>query len=105
MARRVARSGLEANLIRDARIAFDQVRQPGLEYRAYRVVEQLARVGLARLPPVIPFLAPDEIARTRKRRRPFAIDQHRVPSDMVYVQMGTEHAVNRVAREAGFLQV
>src|ERR1700733_9677364 len=38
---------------------------------------------------------------TRKRRHPFAIDQTRIPPDMIDMKMGAQHRIDRLRREAG----
>ena len=51
--------------------------------------------------PVAPFLLRDQIARVRKRRHPASIDEHRVPADVIDMQMRAQHGVDRFARIAG----
>ncbi len=46
-----------------------------------------------------------QIAGLRKGRSPFPVNQHRVPADMVDMQMGAQHRVDRLAREPGRRQV
>src|SRR6266550_3133667 len=43
----------------------------------------------------------DQVAGIRKGRDPTAIDQHRVPADVIDVEMRADHRVDRLARMAG----
>ena len=57
------------------------------------------------LRPVIPLPAAQQVARVGESRHPAPIFQHRVPSDMIDVQMRADYAVDRLARVAGLFQV
>src|SRR5436305_1074510 len=52
-----------------------------------------------------PFFAPDKIASLGKRGYPAAIDEHRVPTHMVNMEMSTQHEVDRIARKSTLFQI
>ena len=52
-------------------------------------------------PPVLPFLAGEEVSGIRERRRPSAVDEARVPTDVIGMEMRTQHIVDVVGSETG----
>jgi hypothetical protein len=102
MPRRVADRWHEADLVRHPVVGLDQIGEAGIMHRLYRVGEYRRHVvALVLLPPMRELDPPHQVARLRKGRHPFAFDQHRVPADMVDMQMRAQHRVDRLARIAG----
>src|SRR5215469_8866832 len=52
-------------------------------------------------PPVLPFLAGEEVPGIRERRRPSAVDEARVPTDVVGMEMRAQHIVDVFRSETG----
>src|SRR5262245_4296020 len=97
MPRRVTGRGLEPDLARDLMIDCDEVEEVAIGDRLHGVDKRRRAVQRA----MLPFIARDEIARVWKRRLPFAVDEHRVPTDVIGMQMRTHDGVDRLARKAG----
>src|SRR5215472_12044164 len=51
--------------------------------------------------PVLPFLARKEVAGVREGRYPSAVEEPRVPTDVIGVQMRAQHIVDMLLRKAG----
>ena len=62
--------------------------------------QDLALIGIVRRRPVRELDAAEQVARVRKGRQPAAIDEARVPADVVDVQVRAQHRVDRLRREA-----
>ena len=72
----------------------------GLDHRQHAVID--AAVGifgalLVQLGPEAELRLGENVARIGKRRHPAAVDQARVPADMIGMQMGTHHEIDVVA--------
>src|SRR6516165_1292510 len=52
-------------------------------------------------PPVLPFLTGEEVPGIRERRRPSAVDEARVPTDVVGMEMRAQHIVDVFGSETG----
>ena len=83
-------------------IGLDEPVQAGSDDRDDALVE--AVVGLLVLAPVGVLGRAEEVLRVRKRRHPLAADQHRVPSDMIEVQMCADDRVDGQPVEARIRQ-
>ena len=92
----------EPDLGRDHVVHLHQLDEPSSEDRLDAVAEhRLLFLVLIGAPEVV--LAPaEEVAGLRERRHPFAALEHRVPPDVVDVQVRTHHGVDSVARPACF---
>jgi hypothetical protein len=69
---------LEPDFARDFAVGFDQVGQPGVDDGSDRVLDRVAALPVIRNGPMLPFLAPDQIARLGKGRHPASADEHRI---------------------------
>ena len=110
MARGVAGGRLDHHRIVDRVRAVEQNRLPGLDHRQHAVAVGAAalRVGVRRgvaTRIAVFVLGPGEqILGVRKGRDPAPVTQHRVPADVIGVQMGAEHDVDVLRRGAGLTQ-
>ena len=92
----------EGDLVADPVIGLDQIDQPGIVHRFHRVGEDRRHVvALVLAPPMIELDPPHQVPRPRKSRQPFPVDQHRVPADMIDMEVRAQHRVDRLARIAG----
>ena len=98
----VAVGGLEPDLAIDAMIRFHEVRETGIQDWGHRILHHRAEVILLRIGrPGLPLLARKQIAGIGKGRHPTPSHPHGVPTDMVDVQVGTDHVIDGLAGEAG----
>jgi hypothetical protein len=81
-------------------VQLHQLDEAGVEDRLDAIAEhRLLLLVIAGAPEVV--LAPtDEVARLREGRHPLAVLEHRVPADVVDVQVRAYHGVDAVARPA-----
>ena len=95
VARLVARSRLEPDVVGDAVVRLDKIGQARIDDRPHRVAQDVigfaiavpglrARLGQQR--PVLPLLARKQVARILECRYPMAVGQSRVPADMIDMQ-------------------
>ena len=106
MPRRVPDGRYQADLIADLKRGIDQIDQSGIKHRLDRIVENRHLIGYIALAlPVVELGTGHEIARIRKGRHPLPVDPHGVPADMIDMQVGAHHRVDRFTREAGLRQV
>ena len=96
---RVARRRLQPDLVAQAMIGLDEVREARVEDGPDGVAEDFAVRVVPRRAPVRPLRPAKEIARPGEGRDPAAVDQHRVPADVIDVEMGADDEVERLARE------
>ena len=110
MARRVAGGGLDQHRVVDRVRAVEQHRLAGLDHRQHAVAIGAAalrvgvRRGVATRIAVFVLGTGEQILGVRKGRDPAAVTQHRVPADVIGVQMGAEHDVDVFRRGAGLTQ-
>ena len=83
-----------------------QLRPPRLQDGQHAVLEtaqlQGIAVGPAALVLPVPQLEPaDQVARVREGRDPAAVEQARIPADVIDVQVGAEHEVDRLRLDTG----
>src|SRR5262249_44600864 len=98
----MARGRNETNLLTDPMICRDEIDEPGIPDRSHRVGDDGSHVlPLLLACPMRIFDTAHQISRLWKGRDPTAVDQHRVPPDMIDVQMRAHHGVDRLARIAG----
>src|SRR6516165_1295770 len=100
--RGMARGRDEMDLVADPVIGLDQIDEAGIPDRRHRVRKNGGDVVPLVLARPMRVLDPaHQIARIGKGRNPAAVDQHRVPPDMIDMEMGADHRVDRLARIAG----
>ncbi len=94
---RVAGSWNEGHLIGNVEVRADELHQARGDDRIERVLEMpqvVIAAGALQVLPVIPLLAAEVVARLRESGNPLAVDQLRVPADMIEVQMRAQHAAD-----------
>jgi hypothetical protein len=92
----------EADFVADPVIGLDEMDQAGIPDRGYRICEDSGHVlALILARPMRVFDSAHQVAGIRKGRDPPAVDQHRVPADVIDVEMRADHRVDRLARIAG----
>ena len=107
MARGMARRRNQRDFTGDDMVGFDQGVQTGLDDRNDGIIHHLCRVDrqlaldrrrrrccLQRRDlslPMRPFDPGEQVIRLGEGRHPLAVDQHRVPADMVDMEMGAQH--------------
>src|ERR1039458_222676 len=101
----VAGRRLEPYFVGDAKVRVDQIGHPNLNNRAHRILDRIAHVLAVELRPVIPLGTAYQVAGVGERWHPLAVLEHRVPPDMVHVQMRADDAIDLVARVTRFSQV
>src|SRR6516165_8576989 len=100
--RSMARSRDKTDLVADPVIGLDQIDEPGIPDRRHRVGEDGGHgISLALARPMGVLDAAHQIARIGKGRDPPAAEQHRIPPDMIDVEMGADYRVDHLARIAG----
>ena len=105
MAGRVPRGRFQPHLVRDPIPVVDQLR-PALRHDGTNgIVHGILQEGILRPGEEVPFGAADQIPRVGERGDPLAVPQHRVPADVVDVQMRADDAVDRLARAADLLEI
>jgi hypothetical protein len=91
----------QRDFIGQTMVARDQLGFPGVRDGLYGIVEYGDLVGLiAIIPPILVLGLAEHIARIGEGRRPLAVDQPRVPADMIDMQMRTQHGVDAVGRKS-----
>src|SRR5262249_26014194 len=100
-----ARRRLEPHLVRDPMCGLDQLRHTRCHDGADRVVDRSLHERLLRRGEEVPLGAADQIGGVREGRHPPAVLEHRVPADVVEVQMGAEDPVDRLARAPGAREI
>ena len=92
-----------ANLV----IGLDQIDQSGLEDWSYRIPYNIFAAGLRSVfrTPMLPFGLTYQIAGVIEGWHPFSVNPHSVPADMVHMQMGAEHEIDRLRLHAERLQI
>jgi len=102
MAGGIAQGRDEVDLVAQPVIGLDEIGKISIPNRRHRVGEHRSHVIALTLPrPMRELDAAHQIARIWEGRDPASVDQHRVPSDMVDMEMGANHGVDRLARIAG----
>ena len=113
MAGRMAARRDQIDLVADLVISVHQIDQAGIDDRLNRIREGLVLdhvpavrgeqiLALAPIFELVPF---EQIAGVGEGRHPLAVDQHRVPADMIDMEMGAEHDIEAFAREARAFEV
>ncbi len=100
MTRRVARGGLEPNLVVDAVVLGHQHRLACIEDGLDRVLDDWP-VLLLLDAPVVPLRLGKEVVGVLEGGHPAVIDQARVPAHVIDVQVGAHHLVHPLKGEAG----
>jgi hypothetical protein len=85
-------------------IHLDQVDQAGVEHRADGVGQDDLLLGVPFRAPVVMFPATNQVAGLWEGRDPAVAVAHRVPADMVDVQVGADDGVDALAGPAGRLE-
>ena len=98
----MSRCLLEPDLVRERVIVGDDISLAGLDHREHAVVD--ATIGvlgafLVEFRPETEFRFGENVARVWEGRNPAAIDQFRIPADMIGVQMGTHNKIDIVDRQ------
>ncbi len=105
VARRVAGGGREPDLRRDHVVQLHQLDEAGIEDRLDAIAEHRLLLLVIVVAPEVVLAPTDEVARLREGRHPLAVLEHRVPADVVDVQMRAHHGVDSVARPARLAKV
>jgi hypothetical protein len=105
MARRVADGRREPDLRRDHVVQLHQLDEAGVEDRLDAIAEHRLLLLVIVGAPEVVLATTDEVARLREGRCPFAVLEHRVPTDVVDVQVRAHHGVDSVARPARLAEV
>src|SRR5262249_31316063 len=104
----------EAHLLADAMVDIDEVNETSVEYgsdgvgehRILHGAEAFLGAGRFRLRFPIFELAPSQkIARLGKGRDPLSSDKHRVPTDVIDMEVGADDRVDAVTPESGGFQI
>jgi len=86
VAGRMARARHKSDFGADLMIPFDKIGETTLEDRSYAVGKDGKHVGALGLrAPVLVLNAAEQIARLREGWDPLAVDEHRVPADVIDV--------------------
>ena len=102
MTRRMADRRDQIDLLAHPRVGLHQIDQARIEHRGHRITEHRDHVLAPLRPrPVLVLDAPHQVVCLRDRRHPPSVDQHGVPADMVHVQMGAQHGIDRLPRISG----
>ncbi len=104
MMRRMPGRGQQPHVVANHGVIRHQVGPPRLQHGPHGFLENLyARLRILRLPE--PHLVRREhIPRLRKRRRPFAVHQPRIPPHMIRMQVRAEHVINILVPQPRGLQ-
>src|SRR6478735_7860870 len=98
----------QRHLISEPEVRVDEFHQPRIQHRHHGVIhvmEVVVAIGLVEMLPVFEFAAAEQVARLREGRYPLAIDQARVPSHMVEMQVRAQHVGDFFVRESGLGQI
>jgi hypothetical protein len=101
VARRVTGGRLESDLVGHLVVGRYEIGEAGVDHGSHRVLDRQRVARLALGVPVLPFLSTHDVPRVREGGHPLAVDQHRVPADVIEVEVGADHGVDLFAREAG----
>ena len=110
MARRMAGRGLDQHGVIDRMLALEQDRLSGFDHRqdAVAIRDAALRVCIRRRiaarVAVIVLLAREQVFGIWKCRHPAAVAQHRVPPDVIGMQVRAEHGIDLLGRRAGRAQ-
>src|SRR5690242_18573914 len=91
----------QAELVANQMVSPDKVDEPSGGDRPYRVVEDCRARRALICTPIIKFHPAHQVTRAGKRRHPASIDQHRVPADVIDMQMSTKNSIDRLDRAPG----
>src|SRR4051812_39172151 len=84
----MAQSWDQAYLVADPVTGLDEIDEPGLPDRRHRVGEHRRHVlALMLAGPMFEFNAAHQVTRVREGWHPAALDQHRVPADVIDVEV------------------
>ena len=83
-------------------IHLDRLGEAGFENRHDGIRHDINCFALGFLRPVLVFLAADQVAGVGKSRHPLVAVQHRIPADMIDMQMGADDRIDPLARKARF---
>src|SRR5262245_9521674 len=99
MARRMAEGRTETAFIADPVISLDEIDEPGVPNRHHRIREHGPHVfAFVPIGPMGELDAAHKVACVREGRDPATLDQHRVPTDVVDMEMGTDDGIDRLKR-------
>src|ERR1700722_9084712 len=90
----------EPDLRRDHVVQLYQLGEAGVEDRLDAIAEHRLLLLVVMDAPEVVLASPDEVARLREGWRPLAVLEHRVPADVVDVQVGAHNGVDSLARPA-----
>ena len=93
VAGRVARRGLEGDLVGDGVVVGDELVESGVDDRLHTEA-QVDVLVLGTVDPVLVFALREEVLRVREGRNEVVADLHRVPADVVKVEMRAHHVVD-----------
>jgi hypothetical protein len=102
--RGVPEAWLKEHLVGDSAGRVGPLDQTRVDHWPYRIGE-VSTVDIAVGQPVVVLGSDEQIPGVGEGRNPAPVDQHRVPPDVVGVQVRAHHPVDRLARESGRRQV
>jgi len=99
------RRSLESDVAGERRVGRHRVDKPGVDHGPNGIGECGRVQGIRRLRPVLDISSSEQIARTGEGRDPYSVDQTRVPTHVIDVQVSADDHVDRVRVEPGRSQV
>ena len=104
MAGGVAWRRFEPDLLIDAVVGGHEVAEASIHHRLHRVFEHGAivlRLGA----PVVELVLHEQVTGVAEGGHPLAVDKARVPADVIHMQVGASHGVDRLGGESGGSEV
>ena len=96
VAGRVSRGGFEPDFVGEFVVGLNESVEVGIEDGLDGLFENRSGIFVFEIAEVIPLGAAEEILGVLEGRDPFAVGEHRVPADMIGVEMGAENGVDAV---------
>ena len=86
-------------------VCFNQVDQTGVKHRFDGVSDNVAIICFGVIDPIVKFIFAHQVAGIWKGGYPFVVNQHRVPTNMVYMQVCAQNRIDLVAVIACLLKI
>jgi hypothetical protein len=90
----VSRRSPEQDLAGESHIGFHRFDKPGVDYGLYGIGECGRVQRIVRLRKVIDISGPEQVTRAGERRYPFSVDQTRVPTHVIDMQVGADDEID-----------
>jgi hypothetical protein len=100
----MTRRGLQPDLVGDAVIHRNQIREAGVQHRGDAVGHDSPGALVVLAGPVLPFPPREQIAGAREGRDPSTVLEPGIPADVIDVQVRADHHVDRFGRDTGRAQ-